>query len=62
MIPSPENIPCILKNEPFTIYLFFKEGIKINELNTEIKLSCFDSKINNNLNYTVAINGDDMHV
>jgi len=55
IIPSPENIPCILKNEPFIMYYLFKEGIKMEEINTNVKLKCFDSKINKNLEYTVNI-------
>jgi len=47
IIPAPSNIPCILKNEPFSIYLFFKEGITMDAINnSEIKLTCFDSKLN----------------
>jgi hypothetical protein len=46
IIPPPENIPFILKNEPFTTYIFFNEGVQLNEIATSIKLKCFDSKLN----------------
>jgi hypothetical protein len=44
-----------MKNEPFNIYMFFKEGIELEKINTEITLTCFDSKLNSNLNFTVKI-------
>jgi hypothetical protein len=34
MYPNAENLPCIFKNEPFTIFLFFKENIKLEEIKT----------------------------
>ena len=53
MVPAPEGIPCILKNEPFNVYLFFKEGVDLEHIDTEVTLTCFDSLINNNLTYKV---------
>lgn len=55
MIPSPDGMPCIMKNDPFNIYLFFKEGIEANidNIKTEIVLTVFDSKLNDNLKYTI---------
>jgi hypothetical protein len=32
MYPNAENLPCIFKNEPFTIYLFFKENVKLDNI------------------------------
>ena len=51
--PNPENIPSILKNEPFNVFVFFNDKVNYENLNSVITLSCYDSTINNNLKYTV---------
>ena len=33
IVPAPNSIPCILKNDPFVLYMFFKPGIiNLNEI------------------------------
>jgi hypothetical protein len=34
IVPNPSNIPYILKNEPFNVYVFFKEGVNLDNLNS----------------------------
>ncbi len=43
----------ITKNEPFNMFVFFKEGIS--SVVTSLKLNCFDSTKNTILNYEVQI-------
>ena len=47
--PNFEDLPCIMKNEPFNLFFFFKEGIKIEEIKTKMKLKFFDSNLNKHL-------------
>jgi hypothetical protein len=34
IIPAPQNIPCVMKNEPFNIFVFFKDGCSIENIDT----------------------------
>ncbi len=43
----------ILKNEPFNMFVFFKEGI--DTVDTSVQLTCFDSKKKAELHYKVEI-------
>ena len=53
--PNPSNFPSIIKNKPLDIFLIFKNNIKLSDLNTTVKLTCFDSRINTNLTFTSQI-------
>lgn len=44
--PSPIDIPCVMKNEPFNCFFFFKENVKIEDINTNVKMKYFDSNLN----------------
>lgn len=56
MHPNPKKMPVISKNEFFDLFIIFKKGININNLNTEIKLICYDSAINNQLVFKADLN------
>jgi hypothetical protein len=43
----------ITKNQPFNMFVFFKDGVE--NLKTSLKLLCFDSKKNAELEYEVKI-------
>ena len=49
--PHPSNFPPVLKNEHLSVYVFFKQGVDIKDINTEIELKAFDSMFNGVLNY-----------
>ena len=49
-------MPPIIKNEPFTSYVFFKENINLDQLDTQVKLICYDSILNHNLEYSIIVN------
>jgi hypothetical protein len=46
IVPNPEKMGPITKNEPFNMFVFFKEGIVINAVDTVLRFTCFDSKKN----------------
>jgi len=54
--PQPSQIPFVSKNTPLDIYLFFNDKVKLDTIDTKIKLSCFDSTINARLEFEVPIN------
>lgn len=55
--PAPDNIPFLLKNEPFTLYIFFNKNVStIENLNTKISLKCLDSTSSKILKFEVHIN------
>jgi hypothetical protein len=43
----------LTKNEPFNMFVFFKEGV--NTVDTWLKLTCYDSKKKAELKYEVKI-------
>ncbi len=51
IVPNPEKMKPITKNEPFNMFVFFKEGI--NSVFTSLKLNCFDSTSKTILNYEI---------
>jgi hypothetical protein len=44
-----------MKNEPFNLFLFFKEDVKLEDINTVVKLKYFDSSLNKNLEFAINI-------
>ncbi len=53
IVPNPEKMGPITKNEPFNMFIFFKEDIT--EVNTFLKLNCFNSTKKTELKYEVMI-------
>jgi hypothetical protein len=53
IVPNPEQLAPIIKNEPFNIFIFFKQGI--NKVDTYLDFTCFDSKLKTKLKYHVKI-------
>jgi hypothetical protein len=53
IVPNPEKMGPITKNEPFNMFLFFKQGIT--NVNTSLKLNCFDSTRNAVLAYEIKV-------
>lgn len=44
-----------MKNEPFNMFLFFKENVKMEDINAVIKMKYYDSNLDKNLVYEIPV-------
>jgi hypothetical protein len=54
IVPNPDKMGPITKNQPFNMFVFFKDGVNT-DINTSLKFSCYDSKKSAQLDYEIKI-------